>query len=497
MSGFATQRLLSVVLAAMGCTVGSAAINDDDMIRAATRHLARTAAAQRDGSHLARLASLRQMSDPSLRPFFLDLIQSDQWQVQVHALLGLAEIDEAGQLDPWLVTQVDPRAREIVIANAIDQGLLQQEEIEELLSWRRLEPFPEALLLAEREGHDDDTVTRLAALADASEVPVAAIAAALLSADGQDVHLSALSDRLDRLSTREQIENQLTMLEVIREFSISGATTWVESLLQERDLPETVRFWAIYTMLTVDSDRGVRHWSRHVNATLPRRHRVRFALQLLESGAPPPPDAASRLGADDDDLLLQILSAAQSIDRNEGAVSAVNALIDTNHLKSLDWAIRMVRTLPTEKAKTIYTHMLDASLQQGATSQDAVAVGVSAATAIHELDPTVIPARLAVAEDDSLEQQVLLLSMLDWADESAAGTLKAIRRIGSSRADSLALLLLARSTEDLSDDDVHQLGVIAAGGGRLSDPLQVQAAWMYLQRTGELDQAMTEVSQRR
>ena len=466
------------------------------MTRAATRHLARTAAAQRDGSHLTRLASLRQMSDPSLRPFFLDLIQSDQWQVQVHALLGLAEIDEAGQLDPWLVTQVDPRAREIVIANAIDQGLLQQEEIEELLSWRRLEPFPEALLLAERNGHLQDTTARLMTLADSSELPVASIAAALLSVDGQDVHLSALTDRISRLSTREQIENLLTTLEVIREFSITEATTWIETILQDRDLSETVRFWAIYTVLIVDEDRGIGHWSRHVTSTLPRRDRVRYALQLLESGAPPPPDAAARLGTSDDELLSLILAAANAIDQKEGVVDAITSLVDTNHLKSIDWAIRMVKTLPSEDAKAIYLHMLDASLQTGATSQDAVAIGISAAAALNELDRTIIPARLEGAPDDSLEQQVLLLSLLDWADTSIATSIAGIRRIGSSRADSLALLLLARSTDELSDDDTHQLGVIAAGGGRLSDPLQVQAAWIYLRRTGELDQAMTEVSQR-
>ena len=50
-------------------------------------------------------------------------------------------------------------------------------------------------------------------------------------------------------------------------------------------------------------------------------------------------------------------------------------------------------------------------------------------------------------------------------------------------ADSLALLLLARTNENLSPTDLQQLGRISAGGGELTNTLQIQAAWLYLKHT--------------
>ena len=81
-------------------------------------------------------------------PLFYDLLQHDEWQVQVHALLGLAEIDEAEGLEPWLVTQIDPLAREQVIPNALDMNLLTIAGMKKLIEWDRLETRHHLLLRA-------------------------------------------------------------------------------------------------------------------------------------------------------------------------------------------------------------------------------------------------------------------------------------------------------------------------------------------------------------
>ena len=61
------------------------------------------------------------------------------------------------------------------------------------------------------------------------------------------------------------------------------------------------------------------------------------------------------------------------------------------------------------------------------------------------------------------------------------------------RCDSLALLAIARTDESLSREELDQLGVAAGGGGRLDPALQVQAAWLFLRRSGRLDQALAGV----
>ena len=53
----------------------------------ATRHLVKSVQSQRDGSHLTRLASLRELRDPGMAQFH-DLLQHDEWQVQSMHCLG-------------------------------------------------------------------------------------------------------------------------------------------------------------------------------------------------------------------------------------------------------------------------------------------------------------------------------------------------------------------------------------------------------------------------
>ena len=68
-----------------------------------------------------------------------------------------------------------------------------------------------------------------------------------------------------------------------------------------------------------------------------------------------------------------------------------------------------------------------------------------------------------------------------------------IRRIGSGRADCLALLLVAKHAKSLPPDDLRQLGLIASGGGQVSGILQTQAAWLYLKLAGKVDEGLSAI----
>ena len=58
----------------------------------------------------------------------------------------------------------------------------------------------------------------------------------------------------------------------------------------------------------------------------------------------------------------------------------------------------------------------------------------------------------------------------------------------------MTLLLIARGSSPLPDIDEEYLGIIAAGGGHLSQSLETQAAWLYLKRMGLADRALAAVS---
>ena len=55
------------------------------------------------------------------------------------------------------------------------------------------------------------------------------------------------------------------------------------------------------------------------------------------------------------------------------------------------------------------------------------------------------------------------------------------------------LLLVARGSSPLQENDQEYLGIIAAGGGHLSPALETQAAWLYLKRLGLAEKALAAV----
>ena len=82
------------------------------------------------------------------------------------------------------------------------------------------------------------------------------------------------------------------------------------------------------------------------------------------------------------------------------------------------------------------------------------------------------------------------MGLVEADAEQIGATVTGFRRIGLGRADSMVLMLIAKHA-DTSDDDLRrQLGTIAAGGGRVSELLQIQAAWLYLKHSGSLEQAL-------
>ena len=100
---------------------------------------------------------------------------------------------------------------------------------------------------------------------------------------------------------------------------------------------------------------------------------------------------------------------------------------------------------------------------------------------------------LQSAKDDSEQQQLLLLAMLQIPNEDTVEQASKLKRIGLNKADIMTLLLVARGSSPLQENDQEYLGIIAAGGGHLSPALETQAAWLYLKKMGLADKALAAV----
>lgn len=469
--------------------------NDGEFTNAATRHLIQAVQSQRDGSHLTRLSALRELRDPAMQPLFYDLLQHDEWQVQVHALLGLAEIDPEQGLDPWLTTQVDPLAREQAIPYALDMDLLNLASMQKLLEWDRLESSQRVLLSAELMHRSEPIdVEQMRTLANDNNLDIASIAALLLAELGDKSALSAIDARLKQASSSERMHVLQKIFDAIRLYEFKSPSTWLDNTLQEVD-DEGLQYWGTFTLLEIDPVQGTEHWRRNLGEMPTYRQQVRAALQLLEAELPMDAETRKQLGAEEDELLGRLSDAANAIAERKDVPAAMNALLDTGHPRSIEWAMRHVDTLPADQAREVHLHLigkLDAPRRS--TPPLLTHQAIRAMSKLIEVDSPTATGRLLAADDDSMTQVALLLGSMQSPTPELLESARTIRRIGASRADSLTLLLMARDSTPLSEQDLKQLGRVAAGGGMIDDMRGTQAAWLYLKHRGELDTALLDIA---
>jgi len=467
-----------------------------DPVESSIRLLRQAVTSARDESNLPLLFALRQLRDPDLKPFFHQLAQRNNWLVQVHAVLGLGEIDPNKKIDPWLVTQVLPETQEAVIATGLDLDLFGSAQIKELLAWDKLSPMSRLFLLAEqvllKEPADQKELT---VLAGSDNSNIAGLASALLAQLGETSALDRLDATLKAKSPAERLEIQTWLMQAVRKYELNNVLPWVRQLIDAPDINPEVAYQGVFALLVLNDPAALEAWSHHLGDSPSYPDRVRFGMMLL-SGKPPlvPASAFDRLAPTDDEALLkQIVASGRILSSGGDAAAAVNAMIDLGHPRTLAWAMDFLKTLPAADAERVYQHVLDLGKELSTGERDPSALEIEAAARLFTTQPQEVLARLAAAPDDSTHQQAILLGLFETTSPEVSDAAANIRRIGSGRADSLALLLIAKHADSLPPNDLRQLGLIASGGAQVSDILQTQAAWLYLKFAGKVEEGLAAV----
>jgi hypothetical protein len=471
----------------------TAGASSDRAVESSIRQLRRVVVPRRDGSHLVLLSSLRQLRDPSLRSFFYQLSQYGSPLVRIHAILGLAEIDETGQIDPWLVSQLDsPETRYAAISYALERDLLDADHMGKLLEWDDLESKARALLLAELVAQGQPANQEaLTHLAEHANVDVAGLAAAALTQLGDIAPMSAYRARLDTLPPAERARHLQMMFRAIAEYRFTTASDWVAEIVEASETTPEIATEGVATLLALNPQRGAVVWTRALGDSPSYGKRVRFALLLLAAGAGVPAATYDELPAGDT-LIDAMARAGKAISSGQDATEALIALLNLGHLKTTRWAMDAAEKLPDEQAARVYLHLIDRVDGDRRGQDERAELAMLATARMFEIDPETVTRRLEQVPDDSLTQQAMLMGLLESQSPAAGEAARRVKRIGYSHADSVALILIAKHAQPPSAQELDQLGVIASGGGRVSDGLRAQAAWLYLKHTSKIEQALAE-----
>ncbi len=449
----------------------------------------------RRGQHLVLLFALRQLRDESLKPFFYQLAQRQGPVEQVHAILGLAEIDESGHVDPWLISQLDsPQARQTAITNALEMDLLGDEQIREMVAWTDLEPYPRVVLLAElvSRGEKIDPGI-LEPLAEHPMITVAGIATYLLVRQGNDSTVSTYQKRASALAARRRDEHLLDMFGAIDRYELTEAKDWLVSVVADGELDPIVQLTALAVLLAIDPTSGVEAWQRLTDEAQSETRRLRLALVLLQASTKVPANTFDELAEEEDTLLSRMGRAGRAVAAGGEASAALNALIDLGHRSTANWSLAAAQGLSHDDAARVYVHLISNVKGNRRGRDERAELAMLAAAQLVELDPTLLEQQLVDTPDDSLTQEAILMGLFDTRSTLLGAMIDKVDRVGFGRADSLVLILLAKHSDAVEADDLHDLGIVASGGGQVSPVLQTQASWLYLKHRNVTEQALAEI----
>ena len=465
----------------------------DRAFESSIRQLRQAVQRRAGSSQLPLLASLRQLRDPTLRPFFNQLVQHHDPLVRVHAILGLAETDASARIDPALIRGLDSRhAQYAVIVNALETELIDTAAIHELLAGEDLHPGSRALLLAALVGRGQRVdPANVARLADSDTLATAGLAACVLAQLGEGDALVNYQRRLKSLPADRRAAHLMELFDRVSTYGLSAVAGWVERTVQAPQTDQRLLAGGVSTVLALDLARGVDLWRRSLGDDPDYSRCVRFALLLLEAGGGVDAQTYDQLPADDG-LIGALVRAGTAISNGSDPTAALIELLDLGHQGASSWALRAAGDLDHQRSAAVYLHAIDA-VEGDPEGRDLRAqLAITATSRLFAIDPDALRGRLERAADDSLTQQVILMGLLDSRSPEAGEAAGGVKRIGFGKADSLAMLLIAKHAAVLGERELDQLGVIAAGGGRISSVLQAQTSWLYLKHTRKIERALSE-----
>lgn len=466
----------------------------DRATEASMRLLRKAIVPQRDGEDLLLLFSLRQLRDPSLKTFFYQLALQGAPAIRVHAILGLGEISDNSQVDPWLIGQLDSaQARYTVIANALQMDFLGPDQIKLLLENDQLEARSRIALLAKQvlNGNEVDHEA-LKRLAKNTNYSVAGLAACVLAQLGDKTHLEIYQNSLKAVPIASQERHLADLFRAILEYKLTNALSLVEETLNTYSSQNELVIQALTTMLMLNPLAGAEHFNRYFATETSYSNQVRYALLLLDASAQVPVNIFDQLQSDDQ-LLNSLANAGKAVRRGTGVSEPLIELLKLRHFRASRWALRVTKDLDLQQATEIYEYLLSAS-ESGRKHQDELAeTAMIAAARLFEINPQAVIDHLLKVEDDSLTQEAILMGMFDSGSPKVGIAAMQVKRIGYGRADSLGLILIAKHSTKLSKDDLNDLGVIASGGANVSTVLQAQAAWLYLKHSKRLETALADI----
>lgn len=505
---------LALLLAASAATAAREPSIYDELARQLQR------VATGDGVSAARqhagLTALRLLRDEKLRPLMADLSASERPDLRAVGILGLAELSDDALISLALVGEMkSPAEQSLVLLEALSEGRLSDDQIQQVLAWPKLDPRLDIALRARlmSKGARPDA-ERLAAIADFPVPAVAALGDALLVADGD----AKRADKILRAAAAADPESRRMILDPVIEMLAREKLAVAAPLLRQL-LPfatdDDHRAAMLSSLMSLSPKDGAEEWTAQWTKASDLGDRVRLALAALRADrAATPAIAQAMIDSAAEPVATAGRALSASIAADPKALSeALTALASTDHPRSVSWAIARAGAMPAPEARATLLAMVRAQLERRDTDDEAPASLFDIASRLAALDAGALAAPLnaAVAKSDRAACEALLAALLrsGFAPVWEAGSPP---KLPGRTAQAMAVIYEARLAGLRPGITADSKGVRASGGGFPNNPERAEllrqialgwgsvpesfravAAWLALCQEGREREALARV----
>ncbi|MHC4994771.1 MAG: hypothetical protein ACYTGQ_06905 [Planctomycetota bacterium] len=495
---FTVPFILTALLCATTFHAPPARAQDQQAFDSAVWLLKKSTLIHRDGKHNFLLRALRQMRDPNLKPLFSDLVQRPTPVLQIHGVLGLGEISEAGLIDLAHVANLQDTPTQLqLITSALSNKLLSDEQAQQLLTWPSLDIGIKIIIATHLIQNDALLDTTVLDEAMASPQPAIAATAALLSLQLGDEAAGQLLDETHKLEKSQRHTFQTALLKTAIRYDLHAIGPWALNLVDAADnKPELVNL-ALQTAIDADAPHATDTWVRLFNATDSVAEQTRLALLALELHQNVKPVAFQLMRQSGTDVIQQAGLVAQLLATGQNATEPILDLLGLNNVLASQWVSLYANTQSIDVSQRLLVGIVLAAEGDGnpARFRDQRLINTVLATkSIVEKEPDPKPiVQNLLNHVPELTQEAVIMGLIRAEHPQPQSLLEGFDNFKSSQAKAMATILRARYNTAVSLDELKTLSLIVRGGAGLEDTLRVQASWIYLKATNQQTIASAQI----
>ena len=451
---------------------------------------------QDSGVQHTLLVSLRALKDPAMKPIFEALLKAPQPPMRIDGFLGLAEIAGERGADPALLMKLgDAPLRTVVITECLGLGLLKPEGIRALLANKELTAYDRALLVAELHRlHEPWDAAMLGDAGASNTAEVAGLAALLMLEKGDQTRWEAFIKRLSDVDPAERTDLLRRLADAARHYEMAKAADALLAIT--KDSKGADRIGAIAAALKVSPAAGREALLAMAQSDRGVTNLVQAGLLMLA--------ADDAMQASDFDVLRggqgvpdAIANAGQALRTpNADAAPALTALMESGNRAAAEWAVRQASKLPPETRRIMLLRAIDRLDSIDAPSMTDRLLSALAAQQLIGFAPEDLIPRVTRLSGKPFVPESIVAAMCDLGTPEAAKFARMVRGKLAQRGESMALVTIAKASPTLSSAELVELGRIGGGGGRVEEPIQMQAAWLFLKQSNKLAQATAKLNPR-